>query len=129
MEMIAMTKVHGPKSVVTEMDGYTLITEPPVAAGGSGQYPPATRMVVAALLNCIFSGFKSFCEKREIPTDSLMMEFHGDLEDGIYKAMELSLHLPQEFPEKYKDALGRVLETCAVKKIIKNIPNIYLNID
>ncbi len=128
MEMTAITKVHGPTGTATEIDGYTLITEPPVAAGGSGEYPPATRMAVAAMLNCIFSGFTAFCKKREIPTEGLQMAFNGNIEDGVYDKMNLTLTLPSGFPDKYRDTLARVVETCTVKKIMQNLPEITLDL-
>ncbi len=128
MEMTAKTKMSGASAVTTVIDGYTITTEPPVAAGGSGEFPPATRLVVAALLNCIFTGFKSFCQTRNIPIDELEMDFSGDMEEGVYQSMSLRLHLPKAFPEEYKGALQKVLETCAVKKIASHLPQIQLNL-
>lgn len=122
MEMTAITKIVSQSTVATEIDGYTIATEPPVSAGGSGQFPPATRMVIASLLNCTFSGLKAFCVKRDIPVDELKMEFKGNVEDGIYTSMELAITLPAEFPEKYKASIGNIIDTCAVKKIIRNLP-------
>lgn len=112
----------------TEMDGFLMATEPPVAAGGSGQYPPATRMVIAALLNCTFSSLKAFCDKRDIPTDDLRMDFTGNYDEGVYKDMAFLVTLPKDFPEKYRDGLDRVFATCAVKKIMKNLPEIEVKL-
>lgn len=40
MEMKATTKIYSDTAVATEMDGYVMATEPPVAAGGTGEFPP-----------------------------------------------------------------------------------------
>lgn len=128
MEMTATTKINSETSVATEIDGYVIATEPPVAAGGTGLYPPATRMVIAALLNCSFSQVKAFCKKREISTEGLELKFRGEMDDGIYTDMDFDLVLPEDFPEKYRESISRVFDSCAVKKIMKNLPDINVNL-
>lgn len=127
MEMTATTRIISATAVATEMDGFIMATEPPVQAGGSGKYPPATRLVVAALLNCSFSAVKAFCESRSLSTEGLEMTFTGQNEDGIYTNMTFSLKLPADYPEKFEGTLEKILATCAVKKIMKNLPDIELD--
>lgn len=128
MEMTAVTRINSETSVATEIDGYVIATEPPVAAGGSGLYPPATRMVVAAMLNCSFSEMKAFCIKREIPLEGLELRFHGTVEGGVYTSMNYDVQLPEGFPDKYKESVGRVFDACSVKKIMMNLPEIQVGI-
>lgn len=128
MEITAVTKICSQTAVETTIDGFSVITEPPVAAGGTGQYPPATRLAIAALLNCSFSAVRTFCEKREISTEGLQMDFSGSFEDGVYKEITFALSLPLEFPEKYRNSLGNVLDSCAVKNMVKNLPVIQLSL-
>ncbi len=128
MEMTAVTRINSETSVATEIDGYVIATEPPASAGGSGLHPPATRMVVAAMLNCSFSELKAFCKKREIPLEGLELRFRGTVEDGVYTSMNYDVKLPEEFPDKYRESLGRVFDACAVKKIMKNLPEIEVGI-
>lgn len=128
MRMTAKTVINEDAFVQTDIDGFRVITEAPVSAGGSGKYPPATRLVVASLLNCSFSGVKSFLQARGIPTDGLEMSFTGELEDGVYKQMRFDLTLPKDFPGKYLNAVEKAVEACAVKKIMKNLPDIQLTL-
>lgn len=80
--------------------------------------------MIAALLNCSFSSVKAFCQKREIPLEGLEMDFTGEFEDGAYSSMRFSLRLPQGFPEKYEGTPDKIFDTCAVKKIMKSLPEI-----
>jgi ribosomal protein S12 methylthiotransferase accessory factor len=128
MQIKAKTVINAESFVQTEIDGFQIITEAPVSAGGTGRYPPATRLVIASLLNCSFSDVKAFLLARGIPVDGLEMEFAGTFEEGIYKEMEFILTLPRDFPEKYLNAVEKAIDACTVKKIMKNLPDIKLNI-
>lgn len=125
MEIKAVTKKGEGKTSVIEIGGYKIITEPGVASGGSGQYPPATTLIIASLVNCMFANVKAYVAAQGLPLDSLVMEFTGNLTDeGIYDTMDLQITLPDGFPEDKKDRLGRVIEKCGVKKIAQNLPPI-----
>lgn len=128
MEMKAKTLINAESFVETEIDGFKIITEAPVSAGGSGKYPPATRLVIAALLNCSLSDVKAFLLARGIPVDGLEMDFVGTIEEGVYTKMQFNLTLPKDFPDKYLNAVEKAISTCAVKKIMKNLPEIDLQL-
>ena len=115
-------------AVATEIEGFTIASGPPAPEGSESQYPPATRLVIAALLNCTFSNLKVFCEKREIPTEGLAMDFGGEYEEGIYRDMTFTVHLPQAFPDKYRASLDKIFSACSVKKIMQNLPEIQIEI-
>lgn len=125
MELYAVTRAGEGKTSITEMEGYKIITEPSPASGGSGQHPPATRLVIAALINCMFANVKAYVTAQGLPLDTLRMEFRGQEEaDGTYSAMALQITLPDGFPEGKRANLGRVIDKCTVKKIAKNLPEI-----
>ncbi len=124
MKMHARTAINAESLVQTDIDGYQVITEAAVSNGGSGKYPPATRLAVAALLNCSLSSVKYFLEAKDIPTDRLALEFAGNIEEGIYTDMRFDLTLPPELPPQYHRAIQKILNTCSVKKIMKNLPEI-----
>lgn len=125
MEIKAVTRAGEGKTSVIEIGGYKIITEPSVASGGSGQYPPATTLIIASLVNCMFANVKAYVAAQNLPIDELVMEFSGNLTDeGIYDKMDLLITLPDGFPEERKARLGRVIEKCGVKKIAQNIPEI-----
>jgi ribosomal protein S12 methylthiotransferase accessory factor len=43
--------------------------------------------------------------------------------------LELLIHVPEDFPEKYKDALVRSAELCAVKKHFESPPQIQVEVE
>lgn len=114
---------------ITEIDNCRIITEPPIAEGGSGQYLPATRLFLAALLNCEISVLHSFCLNRGIPTDQLVLQCEAEMDQGKYKEVKLKFELPLEFPDKYRAALRAVINTCAVESNIRSFPEIEVAFD
>lgn len=124
MKMQARTTINAEHFVQTDIEGYQVVTEASVSNGGSGKYPPATRLAVAALLNCSLSSVRYFLDAKGIPTDRLALEFTGEIEDGIYTDMRFDLILPEELPPQYRRAIEKILNTCSVKKIMKNLPEI-----
>lgn len=128
MQIKAKTVINAELFVQTEIDGFQIITEAPVSAGGTGRYPPATRLVIASLLNCSLSDVKAFLQARGIPINGLELDFTGIVEEGFYKEIQFILTLPKDFPEKYQNAVEKAIEACTVKKIMKNLPEIKLTI-
>lgn len=117
------------KQSVCDIDGYEVITEAPLAQGGSGQYPPATRLVLAALINCKMSALGAFCVTRGIDTKNLRVDFSADFEKGMYNALNLTVHVPSDFPEKYMNTIESTLDTCTVERIIRHFPAIDLEVN
>lgn len=128
MEIIARTIVNSEALAQTEIDGHVVITEAPVQAGGSGKYPPATRLFIASLLNCTMSGLQAFFETRDLLTEGLAIDFSGEMEKGVYKTIHLEVTLPEGFPEKYLAAVNKTIESCSVKRTILNMPTIETEI-
>lgn len=128
MRIEAETKVNDDESVTTVIENHALTTEAPIAAGGSGKYPPATRMAIASMLNCSLAAIKGFCKRREIPFAGLSMKFNGEFEEGVYTTMHCEVCLPVDFPEKYRTSIPRIFDACDVKKIMQNLPSIDFTI-
>jgi putative redox protein len=68
-----------------------------------------------------------FCNHRNIPTDTITLtqsaEFTmDDKGKHVLAAVSLQIHLPVDFPEKYREAVVRVAELCAVKRAILHPP-------
>jgi len=66
----------------------------------------------------------NFCKQRNIPTDGIKI-IQRKIRDEQAKRIDtisLEIQLPPSFPERYKDAVIRSAELCAVKKHIHNPP-------
>ena len=65
-----------------------------------------------------------FCRQRGIPTDGirLLQRMESDPATGLISHVSLDIQLPPAFPEKYRDAVIRSAEQCAVKKHFEHPP-------
>jgi len=99
---------------------FTIQTDqPPVA---SAPTPFAT--FLASLGTCAGIYVLGFCQKRGLPTEGIriIQRMHSDMLSGMIGKVDLEIQVPPTFPEKYRDALVRSAEQCAVKKHIEKPP-------
>ncbi len=120
--------LDGRKKVSAHLpDGQTVETDQPTDAGGEGNAPSPYLIFLAAIGTCAGVYVEEFCSHRGIPTEALSLtqkaEFTTD-GDGRRSLSKISLviHLPAGFPEKYRNAVVKAAELCAVKKAIMNPP-------
>ena len=66
-----------------------------------------------------------FLKQRGLPTEDvrIIQQVHRDRSTGHVSQVDLEIHTPPDFPEKYHEALIRVAELCAVKKHLENPPD------
>lgn len=112
------------KKVSASFQGFNLMTDQPIDNDGDGSAPAPFDLFLASIGTCAGYYVKSFCEERKIPTKgiSLTEEIHWDNETHKLKNIELTIHLPSDFPEKYKNAVISAANLCSVKKAILNPP-------
>ena len=84
---------------------------------------------LASLGTCAGIYVLSFLKQRGLPTDGvrIIQKTHSNPATGMIGQIDLEIQVPENFPEKYKDALIRSAELCAVKKHFDDPPrfNIY----
>jgi uncharacterized OsmC-like protein len=127
MEVIKVTLDGGRKVTAHLNDGRQVTTDQPVAEGGTDTAPTPFDIFLASLATCAGVYVTDFCNHRKIPTDTITLtqsaEFTTDDKGKhLLSAVTLQIHLPVDFPEKYRDAVVRVAELCAVKKAILHPP-------
>jgi putative redox protein len=114
----------GGKRVDTEAGGHAVRTDQPRDGGGDDSAPAPFGLFLAAIGTCAGIYVLGFCQKRELPTDGIRIRQrnHFDPATGVLARVELDVEVPPSFPEKYRDALVRVADQCAVKKAIQAQP-------
>ncbi|ACL67538.1 OsmC family protein [Anaeromyxobacter dehalogenans 2CP-1] len=114
----------GGKRVDTTIGNHVIRTDQPVASGGEDSAPSPFNLFMAAIGTCAGIYVLGFCQKRELPTDGIRLRqrAHFDPETGVLARVELDIEVPPTFPEKYREALVRVADQCAVKKAIQAQP-------
>ena len=120
----------GGKKVNAEFNGMTVKTDQPVKYGGEGSAPSPFDYFLSSLGTCAGIYVLGFCEKRNIPTTGIFLlqrlEHEKKGEKVILKKIILEIHLPGDFPEKYREAVVKVANQCAVKKSLLNPPDIEM---
>ncbi len=124
MEEMRVT-FSGRKRVDAEYKGFVIKTDQPVYAGGDGTSPAPFDLFLASIATCAGLYVLAFCQNRGIPTDqaSVSMRTHKSGEKKMIDRIDIEIHLPPEFPEKYKKAVIKSVDSCAVKAHIADAPS------
>jgi putative redox protein len=115
----------GGKRVNASYDGFEIATDQALDSGGDGSAPEPYDYFLASLATCAGIYVLGFCQKRDIPYDgiSLTQSWERDEKTNRLAAVRLSIEVPSDFPDKYRDALVRVANQCTVKKTLENPPD------
>ena len=100
-----------------------------IATDQNGSAPPPFALFLASIGTCAGIYVKYFCDQRGVSTDGveIVQRMHSDPFTHMVKKIELDINLPAGFPEKYKDAVIRAADQCAVKKHLQQAPQIQVN--
>jgi putative redox protein len=94
--------------------------------GGEDSAPAPFDYFLISLATCAGIYVKVFCEKRGIdPSMIQIRQKHlNDPQTRKLTGIDLEIVLPEGFPEKYREALIKAADQCAVKRLLKNPPEI-----
>jgi ribosomal protein S12 methylthiotransferase accessory factor len=110
--------------VETRVGGFTVRTDQPTGDGGENSAPSPYALFFASIGTC--AGFYAlrFCQARKIDTTELgvKMFVDRDAESGKVATIRIEVRLPPGFPEKYKGAIERAVDSCTVKRTILDPP-------
>src|ERR1044071_2025639 len=108
----------GGARVDAHFGAYTVHTDQPPQAGGEASAPTPFATFLAALGTCAGIYVLGFCQRRGIATDGLRLvqRMETEPETGMVRMVRLDIELPAHFPERYREAVIRAAEQCAVKK-------------
>lgn len=119
----------GNKRVFADYKGFTIETDQPMQGGGDNSAPAPFDMFLVSIGTCAGIFMLDFMQRRGIPTENagITMRTERDPNAGLIGRIVLDLHLPPEFPEKYKDAIVNVVELCTVKRHLHQPPQFEVN--
>ncbi len=127
MDEIVVSLDGGRKVTARLPEGFTIVTDQPLDEGGGGSAPTPFDHFLASLATCAGVYVSDFCTHRDIPVSDITLrqsaEFTVD-DSGRHRLVSVALRieLPATFPEKYRSAIVRVAEICAVKQTVLNPP-------
>lgn len=119
----------GGVAVEATFRGHTIRTDQPEPLGANSAMSPFD-LFMASIATC--AGFYAlrFCQERNIDTDGLGVTLEPvrvPERKGVAK-MKIDLRLPAGFPDKYREAVIRAVDQCAVKKNILEPPEFEINV-
>ena len=123
MEMIV--DFPGGARVDTHFGGFTVATDQPPAGGGAGSAPTPFAVFLASIGACAGIYVLGFCRQRGLPTDGIRIVERTEKNPatGLVENIELEIQVPEDFPQKYYEALVRSADQCLVKKHLENPPH------
>lgn len=121
----------GGEKVQAEMNGFVIPTDQPVGDGGEGAAPSPYDYFLASLGTCAGYYALSFCRQRGIAVEGMTLSQNVEFvagEDGKRRLSRITMEiaLPPGFPEKYRNAVVKAAEACAVKKAIMHPPEFVI---
>ena len=122
MEMIIT--FPGGARVDAHFGPFTVRTDQPAYGGGQDSAPTPFATFLASIGSCAGIYVLGFCRQRGIPTEGIQLSqrLEVDPANGMVRKVLLDIHLPADFPERYKPAVIRAADQCAVKKHFERPP-------
>lgn len=125
------TTISFPGGVVVRaaIGTHTVVTDQPAPVGTDTAMSPFD-LFFASIGTCMGFYALRFCQERGIATEGLSLKVDAQRgEDGKrIVAIRADLRLPAGFPEKYRDAIRRAVDHCAVKRVLMDPPEFELTI-
>ena len=120
----------GGKKVEAIFEEYKIITDQPVADGGMGSAPSPFDLFLISIGTCTGFYVLSFCQKNNIPTKNLKLisRFMRNPKSHLVENVHIEIHVPKDFPEKYKKAVVKAADVCTVKRHLERPPQIEISV-
>lgn len=114
----------GNKKVHARYKGFLIETDQSAHSGGDETAPAPFDLFMASIGTCAGIYVLSFLQQRDLSTEGagITMRQERDPETKLVSKVILEIKLPYDFPEKYRDAVIRSAEMCAVKRHFDNPP-------
>ena len=126
--MQMLIEFTGGKRVTSTYKGFTVKTDQPPSEGGDGSAPEPFDLFLSSIGTCAGVYIVYFCESRDIPTDgiSMTLRFERNEKSHLMEKIAIEIHLPPDFPDKYRKAVIRAAEMCTVKRTLMHPPEILV---
>lgn len=105
-------------------NGFEIATDQPEKNGGENTAPSPFDLFLMSLGTCAGFFALRFCQQRDLPTEGLRLTLESDRNHDTKRLdrVVITLQLPNGFPEKYRGAILRATDQCAVKKALLDPP-------
>lgn len=114
----------GGKKVDAKIGDFVIKTDQPVYQGGEGSAPSPFDLFLASIATCAGYYVLVFCQSRDLSFEnvSIVLKKERNPETKRIEKIYINIHLPADFPDKYKTAVIKSVNSCAVKIHMQNPP-------
>jgi len=119
----------GGKKVNAEYNGFTHETDQARVSGGEESAPEPFSVFLSSIGTCAGIYVLRFCQQREIDPNGMeiIQSMNFNPFSGMIDRINLNIILPEDFPDKYKKAVIKSANLCAVKKHMENPPRFEIS--
>jgi putative redox protein len=118
-----LVTLPGGRRVAAQVGQHIVQTDQPGENGGEDTAPSPFDLFLASIGTCAGIFVQGFCVKRGIPYEEIRILERPEYDaEGVLVGIDLDLQLPAGFPERYRDAIVKVVEQCSVKRAILRQP-------
>ena len=117
------------KRVNAELGPFTIQTDQSKEEGGEGSAPQPFMLFLASLGTCAGIYVLGFCQSRGLSAEGIYLTQSNQWDTATKRVsqVEIQIHVPLDFPEKYREALVRSAEHCTVKRNILAPPEFLIS--
>ena len=120
----------GGLAVQADYRGHSVRTDQPERYGGTNSGPAPFDLFLASIATCAGFYAAQFARSRDLPTEGLRVSLEPVKSDDRKRiaTLRLLVDLPTGFPDKYRPALERAIDQCAVKRHIVEPPQFAIEL-
>ena len=107
----------GNKKIDVAFNNFKIKTDQAKENGGDENAPEPFDVFISSLGTCAGIYAKSFCDVRKLSTGNMHLFIDVVFKEGqkLMEQVNITLHVNQDFPEKYIKAIIKSMNGCAVK--------------
>ena len=119
----------GGVAVEAAYKGNSVRTDQPAPLGGNTAMSPFD-IFLASIATCMGFYALRFCQERELPTVGLGLTLMPvrNPETKRLDTIRVELQAPYGFPDKYRQAIHRAMDHCAVKRVLLDPPQFEIDV-
>lgn len=114
----------GGKKVEIIYGDHRVMTDQPLENGGEDAAMSPFDLFLGSIIACSGIVALGFLRKRDLSTEGLQIRMRQDYDEeaNLVRKLFIDVEVPADFPEKYKNALVKALDTCTVKRHLVQVP-------
>lgn len=111
---------EGNKKIKVRVKDFDIWTDQPVQQGGNASAPTPIDLFLASLGSCSGVYVLNFLKQHNLPENVyLTLDPEWNINEYVIEKVNVLIHVPQDFPAKYENALVEVAKRCLVARHVK----------